>query len=242
MLMIRPNPRSSMPGRTALTTRSCPLKLTSRILSQNSSVVATNGMKSSKPALFTTTSTGPSSAAADATAASTDAAWVTSTSTGTAVPPASAMSLAVRVAVSRFRSATATRKPPAASAVAMPRPMPCPAPVTKATRLLMTISPVGSGRRRLPGKPWRQAGLVGHRRHSAEPLHEGGGAEAAAAAHGDQAGLGIPAFQLGEQGREQPPAGRADRMAEGDGAAVDVHPVHVRLELPFPGQHHGAER
>ena len=31
-------------------------------------------------------------------------------------------------------------------------------------------------------------------------------------------------------------------VAEGDRAAVDVHPVHVGLQFALPGQHHGGER
>src|SRR6516164_5730221 len=93
-------------------------------LVQNSSVVCTNGMKSSQPALFTTTSTGPSAASTARTADSTAAVRVTSISTAIAVPPAAVISLAVCSAALRFRSATATLNPSAASAAAMPLPMP----------------------------------------------------------------------------------------------------------------------
>src|SRR6266851_2182310 len=140
MLMTRPKPRSVIPGTTALMTRSAPLKLMSRILSQNSSVVLTNGMKSSQPALFTTTSTGPRAASTARTADSTEAVRVTSISTAMAVPPAAVISLAVCSAVVRFRSATATLNPAAASAEAMPLPIPWAPPVTMATRLLMRFS------------------------------------------------------------------------------------------------------
>ncbi len=108
--------------------------------SQNSSVVFTNGMKSSNPALLTTTSTGPNSASTVRTATVTDPVSVTSIGTAVAVPPSAPISLAVCCASSRLRSATATRKPCSPSDLAMPRPMPWAAPVTSATRLLMRIS------------------------------------------------------------------------------------------------------
>src|SRR6516225_3185465 len=164
MLMTRPKPRSIMPGTTALMTRSAPLKLMSRILSQNSSVVFTNGMKSSQPALFTTTSTGPRSASTARTADSTEAVRVTSISTAIAVPPAAVISLADCPAAVRFRSATATLNPFAASAVAMPLPMPWALPVTMATRLLMRSPPVwwcGSAGRRVPVHRPGDEGMAG---------------------------------------------------------------------------------
>ena len=60
-------------------TRSAPLKLMSRILSQKSSEVFRNGMKSSQPALLTTISMSPNSAVTVLTALRTDSVSVTST-------------------------------------------------------------------------------------------------------------------------------------------------------------------
>src|SRR5271154_4051773 len=138
MLITRPKPRSTMPGTTACMTRSAPLKLMSRILSQKSSEVFRNGMKSSQPALLTTISMSPSSAATVLTALRTDSVSVTSTWTAIASPPAPAMRFAVASAASRFRSATATRNPLAPKVSEMPWPMPWAPPVTNATRLVMS--------------------------------------------------------------------------------------------------------
>ena len=129
-----------MPGTTVWITRSWPLKLMSRILSQNSSSVFTNGMKSSQPALLTTTSIGPRSDSTEAIADLTESSEVTLTSTAITSSPPPESSFAVCSATSRFRSAMATRKPASASEAAMPRPMPWAPPVTKATRLLMGCS------------------------------------------------------------------------------------------------------
>ena len=51
----------------------------------------------------------------------------------------------------------------------------------------------------------------------------------AAGAHGDQRGAGVAPLQLVQRGGDQPGAGAADRVAEGDGAAVDVDLVRVGL-------------
>ena len=53
----------------------------------------------------------------------------------------------------------------------------------------------------------------------------------------DQAVLLSRALELVQRGGDQPAAGAADRMAEGDGATVDVHLVHVGFVHLRPGQH-----
>ena len=92
-----------------------------------------------------------------------------------------------------------TRRRPAARAVAAP--MPRAAPVTIATR---------------PSA-----------RSCRHPLEHRGQALAAADAHRLQAVAGLAAVHLAQQRGEDPAAGRADRVAEGDARAVDVDAVEV---------------
>ena len=61
-------------------------------------------------------------------------------------------------------------------------------------------------------------------------------AHAAADAQGGQALLGIGPFgHLMEQGDDDAGAGAADRVADGDGAAVDVDLLHVEAQLAGHG-------
>src|SRR5437764_11736509 len=69
---------------------------------------------------------------------------------------------------------------------------------------------------------------------SSYALDERGGAEAAAAAHRHEPDLLVGALELVQQRGDQPRAGRAERVAQGHRAAVDVHAVHVRVELATP--------
>ena len=66
---------------------------------------------------------------------------------------------------------------------------------------------------------------------SSEALDEGAGAEAAAAAHGDQRAATAGALELVERGGDQAVAGAAGRVAERDRAAVRVHALGDRLAL-----------
>src|SRR2546423_4229468 len=59
-------------------------------------------------------------------------------------------------------------------------------------------------------------------------------AEASAAAHRHEADRLVGALELVQERRDQAGARGAERMPERDRAAVHVHPVHVRLELPAP--------
>ena len=86
------------------------------------------------PALFTSTSTGPSALSTSPTMRVTASRSVTSAGTAIARPPAPAMPAATASARSGTRSFTATAAPCADSAAAIPAPMPCPAPVTSAVR------------------------------------------------------------------------------------------------------------
>src|SRR6185437_13324174 len=63
-----------------------------------------------------------------------------------------------------------------------------------------------------------------------------------AGAHGHQRGADVAALQLVQRGGEQPGAGAADGVAQGDGTPVDVDPVRVGLVHAEPGQHDGGER
>ena len=60
-----------------------------------------------------------------------------------------------------------------------------------------------------------------------DPLDDGAGGQRAAAAHGDEGQVASRALELVEGGGDQAGAGGADRVAEGDGAAVDVDLVPV---------------
>src|SRR5262245_36857963 len=91
-------------------------------------------MPSGTPALFTSTSGGPSSRVIRATPARTAASSVTSKGIARARPPRAEISLAIVSARSPCRSFTATAAPWAASARAMPAPWFWPAPVTSVTR------------------------------------------------------------------------------------------------------------
>src|SRR5712692_9262844 len=69
-----------------------------------------------------------------------------------------------------------------------------------------------------------------------------GDAHAAADAQRGQAFLGVALLHLVEQRNEDARAGRADRMAERDGAAVDVDLAGVPAEVLVDGAGLGGER
>src|SRR5207302_8536335 len=62
-------------------------------------------------------------------------------------------------------------------------------------------------------------------------IDDGRCAETTAAAHRLQPIAGVTPLQLVQQRGHQARPGRAERVAEGDRAAVDVHPLHVRVML-----------
>ena len=71
---------------------------------------------------------------------------------------------------------------------------------------------------------------------SGEPLKDAGSAHAAADAHGHHAVAGAPRFHLLEKCGGQFSAGAAERMAERDGAAVDVDAGGIETERADDGQ------
>ena len=64
---------------------------------------------------------------------------------------------------------------------------------------------------------------------------------AAATAQGGGAGSAAAAAQFEGEGEDEPGAAHSDRVAEGDGAAVDVDPVRGQAEVPRGGEHDSSE-
>ena len=75
---------------------------------------------------------------------------------------------------------------------------------------------------------------AGLRRLRSDPLDDRAGRHRATGAHRDQRGGLVAPLQLVQRGGDQPGAGRADRVTEGDRAAVDVDLVHVDAGAPWP--------
>src|SRR5690606_11214838 len=73
------------------------------------------------------------------------------------------------------------------------------------------------------------------------PLDDGAGGEGAAAAHRDERRVLVAALELVQGGGDQAAAGAADGVAEGDGAAVGVHVLPVRLVELTPRHDDGGE-
>src|SRR3954452_17561253 len=67
-----------------------------------------------------------------------------------------------------------------------------------------------------------------------QPFDDRAGGERAARAHRDQRSRPAGALELVQSSRDQAAAGRSNRMAERDGAAVDVDAVLVDLVLAGP--------
>src|SRR5262249_6198035 len=132
--MMRPQPRATIPGRTAWLHNSAPRRLTSmprHHLSRGVSQKGPNG--STTPALLTSTSTDPRRCAMALRALVTPRGSVTSAENATASPPATRIRCVVSSRSAAERAITATLAPEAASVCAMARPMPRPPPVTTAT-------------------------------------------------------------------------------------------------------------
>ena len=89
----------------------------------------------------------------------------------------------------------------------------------------------GSGDQAAPTRSSPRSVRPGHRHRSA-----------AAKAKGSQPTVAATAPQLVEERRQHPRAGCADRVAEGDGAAVDIDPIPVEAQRIAIGQHLGGER
>src|SRR4051812_46560825 len=73
-------------------------------------------------------------------------------------------------------------------------------------------------------------------------LEQPGGALAAADAHGDDDALGTPPLALDQRVAEHARAAHPIRVADGDGAAVDVQPVRRQAEPVAAIEHLARER
>src|ERR1700687_965484 len=124
MLTIAPFLRLSIAGRKALIVRCMDLTLRSKEKSQSSSEQSSTEPWWTKPAQFTSTSTGPTLRPMSFASAST--ASVERTSSGRRTAPRNPLSLPIS------RSVATTLAPSARNASAMARPIPCPAAVTSA--------------------------------------------------------------------------------------------------------------
>src|SRR5580692_1457428 len=74
-----------------------------------------------------------------------------------------------------------------------------------------------------------------------EPLDNGAGRQRTAAAHRHEPVRLVAALELVQNRRDQPTAGRADGVADGDGATVHVDLVHVGIVHAGPTHHDGGE-
>lgn len=102
------------------------------VVSHSSSVSWSNGLSSATPALFTSTSTGPSAAVTAATMATTSASTPTSAGAPCAVIPAARSSSSSTRSREGVRAQTPTWYPARPRAKAMARPIPSVAPVMSA--------------------------------------------------------------------------------------------------------------
>src|SRR5689334_20581082 len=100
---------------------------------------------------------------------------------------------------------------------------------TTATVILTASITRATGRRRPPGG-------------SPEPFDDRGVGHATALAHRLQTPPAAGALELVEQCGHELRAGAAERVADRDRAAVDVHLAHVRVVLLLPREHDRCER
>src|SRR5262245_11006219 len=133
MLSTTPPPCSSMWGRQARVSRNADVTLKRKHQSQEAASVSSAGIGGKPPALFTSTSTRPSSATASRARASSCPRSVTSHCRAMARRPSACAAAAVASISAGVRAAHTMSAPCSANASAMPRPMPRPAPVTRAT-------------------------------------------------------------------------------------------------------------
>src|ERR1035437_1652187 len=77
---------------------------------------------------------------------------------------------------------------------------------------------------------------------SPDRLEDAGGAHASADTHGDHAVFDVPSRHLAQQGSGELRAGAAERMAERDGAAVDVDLGKIKAEHLDDGERLRGER
>src|ERR671928_1796088 len=153
---------------------------------------------------------------------------------------ASSVSTTPRSYSSATSGASTKRCPPCRASTTRPSKMSSSASAsTWRTRPMSTPSLVSTG---TPSASARYE--VGGPRSStaSDSLEQRRRAQPAAAAHRHQAGLAVLVLHLVQERGEQAGAGRAQRVAEGHGAAARVDAVHVRLVLAGPGGDHRGER
>src|SRR2546430_1946221 len=92
------------------------------------------------------------------------------------------------------------------------------------------------------GAPRRSRGAPRYSDRLLDPLDDGGDPLAEANAHGLEPIARAAPLELVEQRRHELRARAAERVAERDRAAVDVHTAHVRVKLPLPREHDRSER
>jgi hypothetical protein len=132
---IRPQPRSTISGRTALVSRNTPTRLICRAAIQSSGSRRQVGSRGqTTAALLTRMSTGPSSETTRRQTRAATSGAPTSARISSARPPTAPTSPAASASWGEERATSATSAPSLASAAAAARPMPRPAPVTTATR------------------------------------------------------------------------------------------------------------
>src|SRR5438876_569595 len=92
------------------------------------------------------------------------------------------------------------------------------------------------------GAPRRSRGAPRYSDRLLDPLDDGGDPLAEANAHGLEPIARAAPLELVEQRRHELGARAAERVAERDRAAVDVHTAHVRVKLSLPREHDRSER
>src|SRR6185436_8482003 len=96
---------------------------------------------------------------------------------------------------------------------------------------------------RIPLQPGLTAeGSSSCRRRSLIPLQQQSDALPAGDTEGRDAALRVPMLQLPSQGQDNPRAGAADGMSDGDAAAVDIETVMRDVEVFRTGQHLAGKR
>ena len=134
-LMIRPQRRCFMPGKTRRTARIAANSFNSRSSTHSASVISSKGMRREVPALLTRISTGPNAFSAVAMRRSMSSALPTSATQAQTLPsPADSTSSRVCSNTSSRRAVIQTWAPAAAKLSAMARPRPRLLPVIRATR------------------------------------------------------------------------------------------------------------
>ena len=132
--MIRPQPRSAMPGPNRWPSRNGAVRLTAIVASQSSTVSDPSGGRRLIPAQFTRMSGGPNASSAPEAARATSARSARSALTHAASAPPARSDAAASSSRSASRATSTTRAPARASAAAIPAPIPEDPPVTTATR------------------------------------------------------------------------------------------------------------